>query len=148
MPATDRNEVHEKLSDHEKQFTYLPLDILKRATNIEELVLPTIAKGKPKYLDYAISEIHKQMPMKCGRWFSELANLRFIESIEDDEPSTTKNVTNKKTVQKHTEPEPEPSTSKAMPKSKKHASKTSIPNEPPKQSTHELRSRTVNIKIA
>lgn len=142
------------MTDHEKQFTYLPLDILKSATNIGELVLPTVAKGQIEWLDFAIGEIHKQMPTKCGRWLKELANLRFIESIEDDESNhdasnANENVITEKPAQKvtHTEPEPEPepepSTSTAMPKGKKNVSKTSKPNEAPKQ----LRSRKVIIKF-
>lgn len=159
MSEAERKKVHKKLSDHEKQFTYLPLDILKRATNIGELILPTVAKGNVKWLDFAIGEIHKQMPTKCGRWFSELKKLRFVILIEDNESNhdasnvSIEHVTTEKTVQKQpekqTEPEPEsepePSTSKPMPKSKKKAmANTSIPKETPNQLTHELRSRKVN----
>lgn len=99
MPKNIRNEINEKLSDHEKQFVYLPLNILKGATNIGELLIPTLLKGETKWLDYTITEVHKQMPTKCGRWFPELANLRFIESIvieDDDVPNTNENVTESK----------------------------------------------------
>lgn len=147
MPETERNKVHKKLTDHERQFAYLPLDILKRATNIGELVLPTVAKGKKRWLDFAIGEIHKQMPTKCGRWIRELADLRFVDPIEDDGASNNanENVTTTKTIEKHTEPEPKPSTSTAKPKSKKDASITSIPKEVPKQSTRDIQNPKVNM---
>lgn len=111
LPANDQNEIHQKLSNHQKQFTYLPLHILKSATNIGELVLPTVAKGKTKWLDYAIGEICKQMPTRCARWFPELANLRFLEPNQENNASQNKNT--KTTNERELEPEPGPSTSTA-----------------------------------
>lgn len=154
MVESKRNKIHKKLSDHEKQFAYLPLDVLKKATNIGELVLPTIAKGNPKYVDFVINQVHEQMPIKCGKWCKELAGLRFVETIEEfqsdpaDEP-LTENVATKKPARKSREPapelEPQPSTSKSTPKSAKNAS-TSI--EKPQQSSRVTRNRKVNFKIS
>lgn len=65
--------------------------MLKRATNIAELV-PPLAKGKAQYSDTVISQIHKQMPTKFGKWPKELERLRFIvddaeSAHHDDSPS-------------------------------------------------------------
>lgn len=156
MSEEIRPKAHRELSEHERQFAYLPLDILKHATNIGELVINTVAKGHQEFLDLAITGIHKQMARKRGKWYKELANLRFIESIDDRvhdesaEPNhgesynTNQSVTTKKIVQKRTEPQPQPSTSKAMPKSIKNASKATTSNETPNQSPRLLRSRKVS----
>lgn len=159
MPEEQRNNVHQNFSDHEKQFAYLPLDVLTKATNIAELVLPRIAKGQPKYVDLVIRQIHKQMPIKLGKWCKELAGLRFVEFFEDaeeqdDTPSeATKSVTTEKTAQKQNEPTPEPepepvpkpTTSKPMPKSAKNALTS---NEKPHETSRVTRSRKVNFEIS
>lgn len=77
------------MSEHEKQFAYLPLNLLDRATNIRELLLDSVLKGKKEHLDNAIDQIHVQMAQTCGRWLPELANLRFFEMIEDPNASET-----------------------------------------------------------
>lgn len=154
MSKEEQIKVHEKLSSHQKQFTYLPLNVLMNATNIREVVLPGLAQGRKDIVDNVIGQIHKQLATK--RWYSDLDKLRFVVSIEDDEyigpihdePSkANENVTIKKKVQQHNEPEPQPSTSKAMPKSAKNASKTSTSDETLEQPSRVLRSRTVRIKM-
>lgn len=78
------------MSDHEKQFVFLPLNLLDGATNIRELLLSSFLNGNAEHLDTVIDQIHKQMPTKCGRWLPVLAGLRFVEVIEDsDAPATT-----------------------------------------------------------
>lgn len=79
-----RNRIHRKLTSHEKQFTYLPYHIVRNATNIADLILPTVAKGQLKWLDTAIDQIYNQMATKCGRWLDVLADLRFVEPIPSD----------------------------------------------------------------
>lgn len=106
--------------------------MLKRATNIGELVLPTIAKGRKSVLDYAIGEIHKQMP--TSRWFPELANLRFVESIKDDESATNENLPIQ-TIHMDSESEAEPSTSANNASNAKQQSSVDVPQ-----------SRNVNIE--
>lgn len=154
LTESRRNTVHQILTDHEKQFAYLPMDILKKATNICELVLPTIAKGKPQFVELVIGQIYRQMPTKCGKWCRELANLRFVETIEDAEnnhddakSSATESRSSKRTVQKQSEPDPEPvpSTSKTLPKATKNASTS---NETATQSSRVTRNRKVSIEIS
>lgn len=89
-----------ELTDHEKQFTYLPLNLLDGATNIRELLLDSFSKVKEKYLDNVIDQIHQQMPQTCGHWLPELANLRFVEVIGDDDADDSE-TTNILTKQKH-----------------------------------------------
>lgn len=80
-----------ELSEHEKQFAYLPLNLLDGATNIRGLLLDSVLKGKEWHLDNVIDQIHQQMAQTCGRWLPELANLRFVEMIDDtDVPNVSK----------------------------------------------------------
>lgn len=55
--------------------------MLDGATNIRKLLLDSKLKGKEEYVENAIDQIHQQMAQTCGRWFPELINLRFVETI-------------------------------------------------------------------
>lgn len=126
------------MSAHQKQFTYLPLHIVKSATNIADLVLPTAARGKMEFLDKVIRQIHKQMPTECRKWLRELDDLRFVESILSEESNSNKN----NIREREREREPQPSTSTAMPKSAKKSS-----HETPQPLSGELRKRKVHLSI-
>lgn len=91
-----RNEIYQRLSNHQKQFMFLPLHVLENATNIREVAI-TIADGRNidskigRNLDLIIRQIHEQMARKCGQWTKELHELRFIEFVDEHtelEPST------------------------------------------------------------
>lgn len=165
MDKDKQEDIHKKFTHHERQFVYLPLHVLRNATNIDDLVLPKIAKGKPKFVSKAVKQIHEQMAKQHGRWLSELDNLRFIETVlfEDenipDEPIVNKTETTKTTPRSAHEREAEPkavaSTSADNAKSKPTAKPSvdenrrvtramSIDQTPPNL-TRELRKRKVNL---
>lgn len=73
------------MSDHQKQFAYLPLHVLKKATNIVKLTLEhVLGKGQERHLDDVIIQIHEQMSTRAN-WLSVLDNLHFIDPVEFEE---------------------------------------------------------------
>lgn len=105
------------MTDHERQFVYLPLEILKNATNIRDLLQDKM-KGKEKHFNFLAEEIHKQLARK--RWAPELKELRFvIEEEGEDDAETSENEPEKDDFTNKNEPivvrneEPIPSTSRA-----------------------------------
>lgn len=127
-----RAEIHQELSNRRQQFTYLPLHILKSATNLGEVVLPRIAKGKKENVDPFIGLIHSQLAT-CN-WPADLDDLSFVESIpsDDDEPMQNESnahdgKTSKTTCERSAERDTQPGTSTAKPNSTKQVSKASVP---------------------
>lgn len=63
------------MTDHEKQFVFLPKNVLLNATNFKELVCATPSKLKPENL---VDEMFGQLP-QIGNWIPALSNLKFQE---------------------------------------------------------------------
>lgn len=66
---------------------------MRNATNIAELVLPTVVKGNEKWLDLAIDQIFTQMATKCGHWLAVLANLRFVADLPSGDELIASSIT-------------------------------------------------------
>lgn len=154
--AEEQEKIHQRFSDHEKQFGYLPLHIIKEATNLRELFASEL-NGREHKFDILSRGIHEQMHKP---WAKILKNLRFVtedtqyqaddEDVEDENDEATENVktstkegkSTKATARKSTDPEPVPSTSKQPPivRSPKKSAKTATILD---SSDRELRKRKV-----
>lgn len=75
----EQQEIHQRFSDHQKQFGYLPLHVFKQATNLRELLAPKTYNCE-KNFDLLSNAIHEQMHRK---WLTKLKDLRFV--TEDTE---------------------------------------------------------------
>lgn len=122
----EQQEIHQRFSDHQKQFGYLPLHVFKQATNLRELLAPKTYNCE-KNFDLLSNAIHEQMHRK---WLTELKDLRFVtkntdsstndeyendEASENVQPLANNKKSVKATASKSIDPEPVPSTSKQSP---------------------------------